>query len=168
MAKLDPMAGWASGDVEVLAVSTTAERRLAYRRAVDHLRRNETPDEAAVRISDAPPNGTCLVHSTSWRHTPDAVVLTYAVAPDPHDDREAVELPPGGLALRSADPARPGAGLVRIEDVVAHACRHLALLADTDPTVASVAAVHPDLWHTIRVHGLGLAGQLPSALHPIG
>jgi hypothetical protein len=154
--------------IEVLTLAAAAGGRLAFRRDVDHLQGSETPDEAAARISDVPADGVHVVHSTSWRHTPDAVVLTYAVAPDPHDDRDFVELSTASSALRASDPTRPGAGPIRTEDVVAHACRHLALLADVDPAVARVAAAHPDLWRTIRAHGLGLAGQLPAALHPIG
>jgi hypothetical protein len=154
--------------IEVLTLAAAAAGRLAYRRDVDHLQGSETPDEAAVRISEVPADGAYLVHSTSWRHTSDAVVLTYAVAPDPHDGRDGVELSTASGSLQPSDPTRPGAGPIRTEDVVAHACRHLALLADVDPAVSLVAAKHPDLWRTIRAHGLGLAGQLPAALHPIG
>lgn len=152
--------------VEVITLSLSTRGRLAFRVAVDHLTGGETPDEAATRIGDVDPDDPCLVHSTSWRHTPGAVILTYAVAPDPSNGRNVRELSEDARLFRSSDPTRPGSGGILTDDVVAHACRHLVLLADADPVAASMAAKHPNLWRTMRASGRGLAGQLETALHP--
>lgn len=76
-----------------------------------------------------------LVHSTSWRRDRAAVILTFACVVPP-----AAVSGFASAAIRRADLARGGATAAaeRIgwEQVVEHALRHLAWLAEDDPVVA--------------------------------
>jgi hypothetical protein len=80
-----------------------------------------------------------LVHSTSWRHEGERVVLTYvAVVPEEQapagDDGPLAAAPVGHVDL--ARGSATGAPVqVEIEQVVEHALRHLSWLSKDDPVV---------------------------------
>jgi hypothetical protein len=86
------------------------------------------------------------------------VVLTYAALPDPvptgttalSPDRMVI----GGAALAPSPPR------VDADAVAAHAARHLALLAGTDPVIAAAASLQPHLWGLLAKLPAGLAGAL--------
>lgn len=81
-----------------------------------------------------------LVHSTSWRHEGDEIVLTYVAAVD--EPGESSEMPPrmmevlpvGRAALARGDALGPPTD-IGIEQVVEHAFRHLAWLLADDAVV---------------------------------
>jgi hypothetical protein len=81
------------------------------------------------------------------------VVLTYAVVPDPRPDLPAEPLPRVGIVC-SPDPLHPSPDGLHDHHVAAHAVRHLAYLAGTDPTVARAAAVRPRLWRALSDHAV--------------
>lgn len=97
----------------------------------------------------APP--PALVHSTSWRWEHGAVVLTFLVVVDPASaetlDRRPIER--ADLARSSATAAPEDIGFWQ---VIEHALRHLAWLAQDD---AIVRATLPAAWHA------ALAGYVP-------
>jgi hypothetical protein len=152
---------------------------LAYRRAAGFLLTGETPDTAAGRIGlppgrpdqpavtghagDPPSHGGgpgLAVHSTSWRPLQDGtIVLTYAVVPDPAPDGTAVPVRSPEIA-RSGDPLRPSPPHVRHEQVAAHAARHVALIAGTDPQVRLVLDRSPELRRALESLAPAPAGQL--------
>jgi hypothetical protein len=150
--------------VEVYLLRCQPGGRLAYRRAAGRLGASESPDDAAGRIAMPPAGqaGPMAVHSTSWRHRADgSIVLTYAVLPDPSPSLPAVPITSFGIA-RGTDPRRPSPPRVHREEVAAHAARHLALLADTDPVVRQVLAEYPELNCALTALPRLPAGQLPA------
>ncbi|GAA0975206.1 hypothetical protein GCM10009555_032670 [Acrocarpospora macrocephala] len=123
--------------VEVLPLRVDAAGTWRYRRLLTPLG-GESPDQAArrgagVRAGDA----STVVHSTSWRYRPQGqIVLTYAICPDPDPHLPATELETIRLA-RGATPSSPTPEHVHLENVVAHALRHLAYLLEHDPVVGA-------------------------------
>lgn len=89
-----------------------------------------------------------VVHATSWRFE-DAghLVLTYAALPCPVDGAGDVLRNTGILC--SPDPLRPSPAGLHQHHVVAHAARHLAYLAEHDPTVRAAAADSPCAWSAL-------------------
>jgi len=150
--------------VEVYLLRCRPDGLLAYRRAAGHLEPGETPDAAAERVGVNPAGQhdehVVAVHSTSWRHLDDGtIVLTYAVVPDPEPTSPAIAIRSHEVA-RSADPRRPSPPQVRHAQVAAHAARHLALIADTDPLVREVLDRSPELGRALAALGRVPAGQL--------
>jgi len=81
-----------------------------------------------------------LVHSTSWRHEGDHVVLTFvAVVPAeqaPHaSGGPLVPCPVGHVELARGEATAPPES-VDVEQVLEHALRHLSWLVGDDPVVA--------------------------------
>jgi hypothetical protein len=93
------------------------------------------------------PNEVEVVHSTSWRHRADGVlVLTYAAVP-----RGDVLLPHPLVApsvVCSGDALAPAPKDVHLHHVAAHAVRHLSYLRAHDPAVAEAARAssRPAVW----------------------
>jgi hypothetical protein len=101
------------------------------------------------------------VHSTSWRPTPDGLILTYAVLPDPAPtEGAACAIPADAKVICSADAASPTPAIVTVDHVLAHALRHLSMVARTSPAVAEAVDVYPGLWHAVVAHTPDVAGQL--------
>lgn len=152
--------------VEVYLLRCHPGRLLAYRCATGQLGGSETPDEAAARIGQIPAGGAgpgVAVHSTSWRHLGDgSIVLAYVVAPDPVPDASAVpilsfDVPHGPCASQPSPPR------LQPEQVAAHAARHLALVADTNPHVGQVFAAYPELARSLGALPRAAAGQLATS-----
>jgi hypothetical protein len=53
--------------------------------------------------------------------------------------------------------------VVAIEHVLAHALRHLSLVAQTSPAVMAAVQTHPRLWQAVLAHRPDVAGQLVGA-----
>jgi hypothetical protein len=87
-------------------------------------------------------------------------VLTYVVAPDPAPGLAATPIVSFEIA-RGTDPRRPSPPRVRPEQVAAHAARHLALIADTDPHVRRALSACPPLGQALSALRQVPAGQLP-------
>jgi hypothetical protein len=154
--------------VEVYLLRCHPGGLLAYRCVTGQLGATETPDEAAARIGRIPVGGPgpgpgVAVHSTSWRHLGDgSIVLAYAVAPDPVPGASAVpilslDVPHGPCASRPSPPR------LQQEQVAAHAARHLALVADTNPHVGRIFAAYPELARSLGALPRVPAGQLPTS-----
>jgi hypothetical protein len=152
--------------VEVYLLRCRADGTLAYRRVEGLLRAAESPDAAAARVgktASADPGLAVVVHSTSWRHRGDGtIVLTYVVAPDPAPGLAATPIVSFEMA-RGTDPRHPSPPRVRHEQVAAHAARHLALIADTDPDVSRALSACPPLRQALSTLPQLPAGQLPEA-----
>jgi hypothetical protein len=99
-----------------------------------------------------------LVHSTSWRHDADSVILSFVVVIDA-DLVGGMESAPIGRAdlARSAATAAPAD--IAHEQVVEHGLRHLAWLAVDDPVVAAELS---GPWRT------ALAGYVPEPFRNLG
>ncbi|GAA0434085.1 hypothetical protein Acor_08420 [Acrocarpospora corrugata] len=127
--------------VEVLPIRVDAAGTWRYRHLVTRLGASESPDQAArrgagVQAGDA----STVVHSTSWRYRPQGqIVLTYVVCPDPFPYLPGTELESFRLA-RGSGPASPSPEHVDLDNVAAHALRHLAYLLDHDPVVGAALA----------------------------
>jgi len=79
-----------------------------------------------------------VLHSTSWRHDGEHVVLTYLAVVDPPGaaNENLVPEPVGRTELaRGAATAAPAS--IQVDQVVEHALRHLAWLLRDDPAVAA-------------------------------
>ncbi|MEV0629151.1 hypothetical protein [Nonomuraea wenchangensis] len=150
--------------VETLMLRVGTDNRWSYRHAMTSPRAGETPDEAARRLSGVRGDDPGVVlHSTSWRYEPDGrVVLTYAVCPDPAPWLPAERVPVLEIA-RGAAPATPSPERLALANVVAHAIRHLAFLADEDPVVARTLARHPRLGRALSGPPGGAAAPEPAA-----
>jgi len=117
------------------------------------------PDDLALHLSGLTPRTPgATLHSTSWRYAAGSVVLTYAALPDPAPTGTTALSPDrmviGGAALAPSPPR------VDADAVAAHAARHLALLAGTDPVIAAAASLQPHLWGLLAKLPAGLAGAL--------
>lgn len=150
--------------VEVYLLRCRPDGLLAYRRATALLGPGETPDAAAGRAGTDPGSRhagrVAVLHSTSWRHLDDGtIVLTYATLPDPEPGKHAIPIR-DFTAAGSGDPRRPSPPDVRHEQVAAHAARHLALVADTDPLIRLALDRFPDLARALAPLAPVPAGQL--------
>ncbi len=144
--------------IEVVLLSVSADSagaQLSWRVARGDLPAGCRPDARArelAGLSTKVPTAT-VVHSTSWRPAPDGLILTYAVLPDPDPAGGAVQaVPADATVVCSADAATPTPLVIKVEHVLAHALRHLPLVARTSPAVAAAVAEHPALWHAVVAH----------------
>jgi hypothetical protein len=131
---------------------------LTFRFARAELADGRHPDDLARSMAGI---DATLLHSTSWRFERPVVVVTYAAVPDPHPETaRRMSLSP--RIARGRSEIAPSPSEVWLEDVAAHACRHLAFLAQTDPAVAAQAAGSARLWALILAHRPDVAGLLPA------
>ncbi len=149
--------------IEVVLLSVSDDTQLRWRVACGDLPAGCRPDARARELAglgaDVPT--ATVVHSTSWRPTPDGLILTYAVLPDPDPAGGTVRaVPADATVVCSADAAAPTPAVVAVEHVLAHALRHLSLVARTSPAVVAAAAAHPLLWHAVVARTPDVAGQL--------
>lgn len=105
--------------------------------------RDEHPLDTVRRVAAAALGDLSLLHSTSWRHERDSVVLTFVAVVA---DRAGMD----GTEVRRVDLARSGATkaprTIAHAQVIEHALRHLSWLATTDDTVR--ATLDPG-WHEL-------------------
>lgn len=148
--------------IEVLLLSI-ADDQLRWRVTCGDLPTGCLPDVRARELAGLAagvPAGT-VVHSTSWRPAAGGLILTYVVLPDCEPAQHAVQpVPAEATVVSSADAAAPSPAVVAIEQVLAHALRHLSLVVRTSATVLAAADQHPRLWHTVVAHNPEVAGQL--------
>lgn len=135
--------------VEVARLGVDDHGRIAYTVASALVPTSAAPDQLALELSRLQPDSPgAVVHATSWRFE-DAghLVLTYGALPCPldHDDNVLH----GTGILCSTDPLRPAPAGLHQHHVVAHAARHLAYLAEHDPTVSNAAGAAPDAWSAL-------------------
>lgn len=100
----------------------------------------DDPMEIVKRLSTNLLGPPLLVHSTSWRRGKGGVLLSFLVVigADQAPDLEAVPITRAELARNTATEAAKG---VSWNQVVEHALRHMAWLAQDDPAVK--AALSP-------------------------
>ncbi|MBV9161849.1 MAG: hypothetical protein JO309_10375 [Pseudonocardiales bacterium] len=149
--------------IEVILLSISDDTQLSWRVACGDLPAGCRPDARARELAglSAPVPTATVVHSTSWRPTRGGLILTYAVAPDPDPAEGAVSaIPPDTHILCATDAAAPTPAAVAVEHVLAHALRHLSLVARTTPAVMAAADAYPRLWHAVVAHTPDVAGQL--------
>jgi hypothetical protein len=97
----------------------------------------DDPMEIVKRLSTNLLGPPLLVHSTSWRRAPAGVFLTFLVVigEDQAADLESVPITRADLARNSAtEPAKK----IAANQVVEHALRHMAWLAQDDDAVRNV------------------------------
>jgi hypothetical protein len=99
-----------------------------------------------------------LVHSTSWRHDADSVILSFVVVIDA-DLVGGMESAPIGRADLARSSATAAPADIAHEQVIEHGLRHLAWLAVDDPVVAAELA---GPWRTV------LAGYVPEPFRNLG
>ncbi|MDQ2880793.1 MAG: hypothetical protein M3Y48_05905 [Actinomycetota bacterium] len=149
--------------IEVLLLSVTHGDQLSWRVVDGDLPAGCRPDSRACELAGLAadvPTAT-VVHSTSWRPNADGLILTYAVLPDPDPVEGTVHaVPADATIVCSADAAAPTPPGVAVEHVLAHALRHLSLVARTSPAVVAAVDSHPLLWHAVVAHTPDVAGQL--------
>ncbi len=146
--------------IEVVLLSVS-HGRLAWRVVRGDLPGGVRPDARARQLAGLEAGGAMdvVVHSTSWRPTSGRLVLTYAVLPDP-DPTSARPVPAGVRIVCSGDASAPTPPAVDVEHVLAHALRHLSLVARTSPDVVAATAAHPLLWEAVLAHAPDVAGEL--------
>ncbi len=150
MATADTLRNVSSPGVFVEAILLSArDGGLRFRQCRAAVTGGAHPDDVArqlARLSPCTEGG--LLHSTSWRVEDGVVVLTYAALPDldPQHTRP-VRL---DAMTSGPHPLAPSPATVDLDAVAAHACRHLAMLADTDGTVAAATRLLPHLWEPLR------------------
>lgn len=149
--------------IEVVLLSISDDAQLRWRVARGDLPTGCRPDARARELAglgtEVP--AATVVHSTSWRPTPGGLILTYAILPDPGpDDGARCAVPTDIKVVCSADAATPSPPVVAVEHVLAHALRHLTLVARTSPAVVGAVAAHPQLWHAVIARTPDVAGQL--------
>lgn len=149
--------------IEVILLSVSDDAALRWRVVRGDLPSGCRPDERARELAGlvlSAPTGT-VVHSTSWRPTPGGLILTYAVLPDPAPIEIALRTVVDDLTIAcSTDAAAPTPPVVAVEHVLAHALRHLSMVARTSPAVMEAAGACPLLWHAVLTHTPDVAGQL--------
>jgi hypothetical protein len=95
---------------------------------------DDDPMEVVKRLSTELMGPPLLVHSTSWRRGPGGVILSFLVLVGEDQARElaSVPIPRAELARNSATEA---ASAIATSQVVEHALRHVAWLAQDDDAV---------------------------------
>lgn len=149
--------------IEVMLLSVSKGTQLSWRVVTGDLPAGCQPDARARQLAGlgAGVPAATVVHSTSWRSTPAGLILTYAVLPDPDPGAGTTRaVPADATVVCSADAAAPTPAVVASEHVLAHALRHLSLVARTSPAVVAAADAHPRLWHAVTAHVPDVAGQL--------
>ncbi len=149
--------------IEVILLSISGDAALRWRVTRGDLPSGCRPDarvrELAGLVIDVPT--TTVVHSTSWRPAPSGLILTYGVLPDPEPTAGTVRAVPADARVAcSANAAVPTPAVVTIEHVLAHALRHLSMVARTTPAVVKAIDTYPRLWHAVVAHTPDVAGQL--------
>lgn len=149
--------------IEVVLLSISDDGQLRWRVVGGELPTGCQPDARARELAglgtDLP--AAVVVHSTSWRPTARGLILTYAVLPDPDPADGAVHaVPPDAAIACSADASAPTPAVVGVEHVLAHALRHLSLVARTSPAVTAAVAKYPRLWDAVLACAPSVAGQL--------
>ena len=93
--------------------------------------------EATTRYALTP----LLVHSTSWRHEGDRLILTYVVAVEPPDELSEylIEEPVARADLARGDALGPPTD-IDVSQVIEHAFRHLSWLVKDDAVVGEALA----------------------------
>jgi hypothetical protein len=97
-----------------------------------------TADDILLGVLARYPLKARVLHSTSWRHVDDQVVLTYLAVvetPDRASEHLADEPVTRSDLARGAATAAPGA--IAVAQVLEHALRHLAWLVTDDPAIAA-------------------------------
>ncbi|MGH3821757.1 MAG: hypothetical protein ACRDRA_02765 [Pseudonocardiaceae bacterium] len=152
--------------IEVILLSISHDAALRWRVTRGDLPSGDRPDARARELAGlaasvpTAPTAT-VVHSTSWRPTPGGLILTYAVLPDPNPAESSVRAVPADAPIVSSpNAAAPTPPAVTIEHVLAHALRHLSMVARTSPPVTAAVDAHPRLWHAVVAHTPDVAGQL--------
>lgn len=149
--------------IEVILLSISDDAALRWRVTRGDLPSGCRPDARARELAGlaaSVPTAT-VVHSTSWRPTTDGLTLTYAVLPDPNPTDSTVRAVPADATIAcSENAAAPTPPAVAVEHVLAHALRHLSMVARTSPPVAAAVDVYPRLWHAVVTHAPDVAGQL--------
>jgi hypothetical protein len=118
----------------------------------------EHPVEAVDRIVRDVVGEPLLVHSTSWRRDRDAVVLSFLVVVDP----VLVAAWPSAVVGRedlARSSARAAPAAIGTGQVLEHALRHLAWLAEDDDVVRTTLS---DEWRS------ALAGYVPEPFRSLG
>lgn len=105
--------------------------------------RSEHPLDTVRRIVTGAVEDVMLLHSTSWRHERDSVMLTFVVVAADRGDMTGSRVSRVDLARSRATEAPVS---IAHSQVLEHAIRHLAWLASTDDVVRST--LDPD-WHAI-------------------
>ena len=143
---------WLNGDDLELTGPCGAAPWLVELGATDH------PVEVVDRIVRENVGEPRLVHSTSWRHDGDAVILSFVVVIDRGLVGQMESAP-----IRRADLARSAATTapteIANEQVVEHGLRHLAWLAHDDPVVSAELTGR---WQS------ALAGYVPEPFRNLG
>jgi hypothetical protein len=149
--------------IEVLLLSISADHALRWRVVRGELPADMRPDDRARELaclSAEAPTAT-VVHSTSWRPGAGGLILTYAVLPDPDPVEGIVQaVPADATVVCSPAAAAPSPAVVTIEHVLAHALRHLSMVARTCPAVVEAVCMHRQLWHAVVAYTPDVAGQL--------
>ncbi|MFJ4921663.1 hypothetical protein [Streptomyces sp. NPDC088725] len=148
--------------VEVLLLRHDPGEGFAYRRLVTGLDRRARPDDTARRLALLDEHDDRhIVHSSSWRATDEGhIILTYFVHPDPDPSRPGIPLTDPHDIARSPSPGRPAPPDLSLDNVAAHAIRHLAFLGRTDPAVAARLALQTHTWPALDTVPGVTAGQL--------
>ena len=156
-------------EVILLSISDSADNAagaaLRWRVTRGDLPSGCRPDARARELAGLPTSvpAATVVHSTSWRPTTGGLILTYAVLPDPHPTDGTVAAVPADAAIAcSADCAAPTPPVVAVKHVLAHALRHLSMVARTSPVIRKAVDTYPQLWDAVVTHTPDVAGQLVS------
>ena len=118
----------------------------------------DDPMELVKRLSTNLMGPPLLVHSTSWRRGPSGVLLSFLVVIGEDQASDLTSIPIGRTEL-ARNTATEGARGVATSQVVEHALRHVAWLAQDDQAVR--AALSP-AWLA------ALAGYVPEPFRHLG
>jgi hypothetical protein len=118
----------------------------------------DDPMEVVKRLSTNLMGPPLLVHSTSWRRGPGGVILSFLVVVGEDQATELDSVPIGRTEL-ARNSATDAATSIVASQVVEHALRHVAWLAQDDQAVR--AALSP-AWLT------ALAGYIPEPFRHLG
>ena len=153
--------------LELFLVSPSADRAVAYGiRKADLSKDSSDPDTVARSLMP----GDCspaILHSTSWRWEKDGtLILTYLAF---SEDAKCKNSEPFRLARneilppQSTDPKKPRPPMIRQQDVLAHAIRHITFLVRYSPDRRIAAALSPESLRFFQPMCGQLAGRYETA-----
>lgn len=104
------------------------------------------PADVVLDVLKWYPLAPIIVHSTSWRHDGDRIILTYVAAVELPADlaKDSLVALPVGRAELARGGATSAPQSIAVDAVIEHALRHLSWLVRDDPAVGEALAAWRD------------------------
>lgn len=156
--------------LEIFFTKLLEDKIVYHKHIVNITGAQENPDDVILKLVGDETNETpnmignkFVIHSTSWRYENNEIVLTYIVYSDSvdfsnHPTKEL--LTKDFIIAKSNDSKRPSPSIIKEENVLSHAIRHLGFLIKTDEREKYVSAISSENIQMLEKAYPALAGKI--------